>query len=95
MSDRYEEMKKRRAQLIKDNQLTNPNQEAAELEAKAKALRREDEAFWKQVDDRLDEIKKVYSLMTYQEAKTSEPDKSYLSSSGGYHGGAGGSTPAT
>lgn len=94
MSDRYEEMKKRRAQLIKDNQLTNPNQEAAELEAKAKALRREDEAFWKQVDERLDEIKKVYSLAPY-EAKTSEPDKSHLSSSGGYYRGAGGSAPAT
>lgn len=45
-----------------DNAKTKRAREAAALEAKAKALRREEKAFWDEVEERLDEVKARFNL---------------------------------
>ena len=45
-----------------DNTKTKRAREAAALEAKAKALRREEKAFWDEVEERLDEVKARFNL---------------------------------
>ena len=41
---------------------TKREREAADLEAKAKAIRRQEKAFWAEVEERLDEVKKRFDM---------------------------------
>ena len=43
--------------------LTKREQEAFDLEAKAKAIRKAEKAFWTEVEERLEEVKKRFHLV--------------------------------
>lgn len=46
---------------MEDNR-TKREREAADLEAKAKAIRRQEKAFWDEVKERLDEVKERFGM---------------------------------
>ena len=46
---------------MEDNR-TKREREAADLEAKAKAIRRQEKAFWAEVEERLDEVKERFGM---------------------------------
>lgn len=46
---------------MEDNR-TKREREAADLEAKAKAIRRQEKAFWSEVEERLDEVKERFGM---------------------------------
>lgn len=48
---------------------------AARLEAEARAIRREEQAFWREVEDRLDEVKERFGLSDNC-GKDAPPDES-------------------
>lgn len=45
-----------------DDTRTKREREAADLEAKAKAIRRAEKAFWSEVEERLDEVKERFGM---------------------------------
>lgn len=57
--------------------------EASEMEAKAKALRRAEKAFWEEVEQRLSEIKKRFNLSNTVKADFRKPEADHRPSFNG------------